>query len=299
LNTKLLCHNAAILIAVTLLLSAGPGCGEADNGDAPYDIETLEPGERPLVTLPFEFDIVPSNTFYVDGVLIEHAVLTTEEGGSLYLNGVPVLPHRPCPPPPPHTEEFYERIFGEAPFVQERMASGASATEAATRYIALRESISGGLGEIYRAARESGASKQAAGEEAFARLKDLDPLGLIDWEAEVRQKENYVVVTWKGEDHKFTINIVDPRPIEEPKMPNEMAKRRLATRFYELLGRGGAPCWYVITCGSTTVAVGKDKAAEMEAHLQEVLSTGVATHGALPRRAAREILEQALANDGR
>ncbi len=298
MNTKLLGHNVAILLSVTLLFSVNPGCGEAADAAAPYDVDSLQPGERPLVTLPFEFDIVPSNRFYVDGVLIEHAVLTTEEGDSLYLNGVPVLPHRQCPPPPSRSDEFYERIYREIPFVRDLIAAGETPTEAATRYTDLTDSIIGGLGDIYRAARESGADRQTAGEAAFARLRDLDPEGIIDWNAEVRQEENYIIVTWKGRAHTFTINIMDPHPVVS-RMPNEMAKRRLATRFYELLGRGGAPCWYVITCGGTTIAVGKDEAAEMEAHLHEVLSTGVATHGKLSRRAAREILKQTLANEGR
>ena len=171
------------------------------------------------------------------------------------------------------------------------MKSGVSAKEAARQYNAETDRVVGKLHELYVAARESGKERDAAGAEAFAALRGIDEHGVIDWDAEVWQRDNFIMFTWKGLRGEGHIELVDSHP-EQPKMPNEKAKRRLATRLYELLGRGGAPCWYVITCGGTTIAVGKDDVARMEAHLQEVLTTGVATDGALSRRAAREILER-------
>lgn len=291
MNFRPLPYLLAVLVVASVIVGAMPVCSEANSGVSHYDIDALQPGERALVTLPAEFDILPSNRLYLDGVLIEHATLTTAEGDSLYLNGVAILPHRPCPKSPPLPEETYAQIYGSVPFVQRLMESGASAREAGDAYVAEQKRIGGKLYELYVAARESGKSEDVAGAEAFAALRNIDVSGLIDWDGEVRQSGNSIIVSWKGMIGEEELILLDPGP-EVSRMPDEMAKRLLATRLYELLGRGGAPCWYVVTCGGTSIAVGTDHVARMEAHLLEVLSTGVATDGALSRRAAREILER-------
>ncbi len=276
------------------MLSVMPGCGNAESGNAPYDIDTLQPGERALVTLPLEFDIVSSNRLYVDGVLVKHALLTTEDGGSLFLNGTPILPHRPCPEGPPLPEETYERVYGAVPYVQELVESGASAREAGQAYLAAKRRVVGRLHELYLAARESGKDRDAAGTVAFDALRDLDEASLIDWDGEVTQSYNMFIVTWRGMRGEEEILFVDSGP-ERLQAPSEEAKQRLATRLYELLGRGGAPCWYVITCSSTSIDIGTEAVAKTQAHLDEARQTGVIEGGALSKLA----VEQILANEGR
>ncbi|MBC8450632.1 hypothetical protein H8D73_00280 [bacterium] len=279
-----------VLSAAVTLLWAMPGCSWAAGGDFPYDIENLEPGERALVTLPLEFEVAPGNRLYVDGMLIERVHLSTGVNDSLYLNGIPILPHRPCPKEAPLSEETYRLIYGSVPYVRQRMQSGASARDAAEAYLAEHRRIVGALHGVFMEARESGKSRDTACAEAFAALREIDELEMIDWDGEVWQSHDTIVVTWKGLRGQEEILLLDPGP-EKPEVLTEKQKRRLATRLYELLGQAGAPCWYVITCGGTTIAVGETDVARMRAHLEEVLSTGVATDGALSRRGAREILE--------
>ena len=275
-----------------------PGCSEARDGDTPYDIDTLEPGERALVALPLEFDVAPSNRLYVDGVLIEHAGITTSEGDSLYLNGVPILPRRPCPKSPPLSEETYARLYGSVPFVQRLMESGASAREAGEAYVAERDRMFRELRDIYVAARRSGKSKDEAGAEAFAALWEIDEEHLINWNGHVSQSYETIFVKWRGMKGKARMVLPDTVPDAAPKkpvMPSEEEKRLLATRLHELLGRGGAPCWYVITCGGTSIDVGEEAVARVKAHLDEARETGVVKGGVLSKRA----VEQILANEGR
>lgn len=287
-----------LLVAIGLTSCIESACGESVDPTILGEGGGVHPADAVVSALPVEFDVVAINRLYVDGVLIEHVCLTTEEGDSLYLNGVPILPRRPCPKSPPLSEEIYARLYGSVPFVQELMKSGVSAREAGEAYGAERDRIFRELRDIYVAARRSGRDKDAAGAEAFAALKDIDEHELINWDGEVSQSYNSFVVKWKGMRAKAGMLLPEPMqkaPPEQPAMPSEEEKRILATRLYQLLGRGGAPCWYVITCGGISIDVGEEAVARVKAHLDEARKTGVIKGGVLSRRP----VEQILANEER
>lgn len=291
---RVLCRHLAILAAAVLTLLMLPGCSTAGHGDAPYDIETLEPGERAVVRLPLEFEVAPGNRLYLHGERVSRVELTTSPGESLYLNGVPILPaaHRDAPWYEPPSDEDYLRWFGDVPFVQELIASGGSPSDAAEKYIEERERVTHALWMVYAEVREE-QDVPSAVDAALARLPELDTLGLIDWEREPIASGGYSVkLYWKGIKRSRWTMLMEPSNDAESRIPSEPAKAARATMLYEAL-TSPKPCWCFIGLGGFDLLCGKESVAEVEAELSNSLRTGdFAGLRHLDENAVREILER-------
>ncbi|MFH1864593.1 MAG: hypothetical protein ABIK85_01795, partial [Candidatus Eisenbacteria bacterium] len=161
-----------------------------------HDVESLQPGERALVTLPCEFEVPPQNRLYVYGRRIHEAVLTLAPRDSLRVNGIPIKPLRPGPPQGWPSEEKCAKVYGDAPLFQELVQSGMSAQEAAREYARRQSALHWRTRHAYSEAVDAGDGVSEAVEYTFGMLRELDRDMLIDWDRQVTSGESYVELYW-------------------------------------------------------------------------------------------------------
>ncbi|MFH1866351.1 MAG: hypothetical protein ABIK85_10755 [Candidatus Eisenbacteria bacterium] len=291
MNTRRLCHQLAVLAAAALTLCTMPGCSKAADQDAPYDIETLEPGERALVTLPLEFEVPPENRLYLNGERIHFVRLTADPGDSLRLNGVPIIPWRKKPPvPEEHSEEQWLQVYGKVPFVEDLLVGGMSGSEAGRVYEQELRHIRAGLLRAYEEAREEGSDRTDAVEVAFSELRDIDTQNLVDWDTGAEATPTGIDLHWKGLPGLNALYLGDPAERDDSP-PTEDEKRLRATMIYERLAVLPGPCWYVIGEGFVATIYGQSNVAEAMEQVETARNTGTVAEGWLPADAVRRILE--------
>ena len=290
--------SASVPLAVCLLFALSASWVWANGNDAPYDLEDLGPGERALVALPIQFQVLPENRLYLFGERMDSVSLTTALGDSLYLNGIAILPLvERVYPREPVSEETYLAIYGGVPCVQELMRGGGSARAAAGVYESAREEIIRLTGDAYSTARAAGRSQTEAVLDAYGGLSEFDTHGLIDWSQDSSASEEDVRFAWKGMIWpKAWIVLRDAPERTEPRVPSERDKRLKATQLYELLGMEPGPCWYLIGGASQTLC-GSDVVARALDQLELSRQLGETQPGPLLRARVREMLAREREED--
>ena len=287
--------SSLLLTVVSLLCAMSTACA---NGIDAYDLESLKPGERALVKLPLSFEVGPNNRLYVYGERVDSVNLSIGSGDTLLLNGKPIEPRLQPPPRDPEVVEvMWRRVGREIPFVQEKLAGGASAADAGEQWEAEVLKIRSLLFEEYREHRARGLSEEGAAAAAFSRLEEFDVHQLIDWSRRNSVEGSTVTYSTKGisltahlalED----ILLAESSPPAKARHSTLRDKLRLATELYESLVLGPGPCWYILSWGGTTVLCGEDSVALALAQVAKARETGEEQDGVLPADLASRIAGQ-------
>jgi hypothetical protein len=287
-----------VLMCVVLAAVAPFAEEAAANGpDLKYDLENLHPGERALVVLPVEFEVLPENRLYLNGERIYHVQMTTALGDTLYLNGVPIEPvrerkfSRAEAEAPTDSDEECVRLYGDVPYVQALVDSGMTPSQATAKFFGEQSRMWGELNEAYEEALSAGADIAAAGRAAFARLRALDRESLVDWGRRPEVAQNCIGLFWKGMRGGEDRNLGETPALAKPRMPSETDKRYRATMIYEALAVR-QPCWCLIGAGGFAIYNGEEDISRMRSELDAVLRDKEPRHVYLLGEAfAREILE--------
>lgn len=279
-----------------MLVVLAAALGESRAGAQAYDLGSLSPGERALVSLPLEFEVLPGNRFYLYGKRVFRVQLATAEGDSLYLNGVPILPVRTREIPPSEvfacSDEEGRKVYGDVPFVESRVAEGVSVGNAASEYLRAREELMIQLGKAYYRARASGADISTAGRAAFERLQQLEGSALVDWERGPKAVKNCIRLFWLGMRGAEVLCFNDAPEETLQRARSEEDKRYMATMIYEALAVR-EPCWCLIGAGGFRIYSGKQDVSRLERELDAVLREREPRPiYLLDEHVVREILEQ-------
>lgn len=287
--------SSLLLAVVSLLCAMSTACA---NGIDAYDLESLKPGERALVKLPLSFEVGPNNRLYVYGERVDSVNLSIGSGDTLLLNGKPIEPRLQPPPRDPEVvEDMWRRVGQNVPFIQERLAEGASATDAGEQWEAEVLRIRSQLVEEYRKHRERGLLEEAAAAAAFDRLEEFDIHQLVDWSRRNSVEGSTVAFSTKGFSILQRLQLEDillaeSQPSTRVQHSTLRDKLRLATELYESLVLGPGPCWYSLSWGGTTVLCGEDSVALALAQVAKARETGEEQDGVLPADLASRIAGQ-------
>ncbi len=268
--------NRGILLLGLLAAAIGamPVGATANGQELKYDLENLDPGERALVVLPVEFEVLPDNRLYLNGERIYHVQMTTAPGDTLYLNGVAIQPVRerefPRDAARTGSDEECVRLYGDIPYVQALVDSGMSPSQAAAEFLDEKSKIWGDLSRAYEKARNAGADIPAAGRAAFARLREVDGESLIDWERRPDVAQDCIRLFWKGKRGGEVTCLAEVPAFAEPRMPSESDKQHRATMIYDALALR-RPCWCLIGAGGFRIYCGEEDISRMQSELDSVL----------------------------
>jgi len=244
------------------------------------------------VRFPFEFEIPESNRLYLLGERIRTARFTSAPGGTLYLNGIAVMPRFKCKPDTVRlTDEQYARLYGDVPYFRQLLSQGATPAQAGRAYNAARERLVSTLRSVYRQARATGSDMNASSQAAHEALLDLDTLGLVDRERSTHSSWNYVFLSWAGMPGEEGIEFGDEvlGPTQRP-MPTEEQKARHVLQMHRLLGTRSTSIWYIITCGGMAQFGDPKAVAEAQRQLDLARATGEITRGMLSPGTIKEII---------
>jgi hypothetical protein len=244
------------------------------------------------VRFPFEFEIPEHKTLYLLGERIRTARFTSAPGGTLYLNGIAVMPRFKCKPDTIHlTDEQYLRLYGNAPYFQELLSRGATPTLAGRAYIDARGCLRSALSSVYREARAAGLDMTESSRAAHRALGDLDTLGLVDHERPSHSSWNWLSLTWAGMMSEDAIQFGDwVPPATVPSMPTEEQKARHVLQMHRLLGTGSSSIWYIIDCSGTAQFGTPESVAQAQRQLDLARATGEITSGILSPGTIKEIV---------
>lgn len=259
-------------------LAASQGCANDGTGSL-YDTEQPVSGERALVQLPCEFQVKEENRLYVYGERMRSVSLEVGPGDTLFLNGVPILPKRTPPPPaqtkPRPSDDPYAKLYGNVPFVVERVASGSTAAEAGRAYLRVQEQLRQRIYDTYFDGRSEGLAPVAAAERAFARLVELDTDELIDWTRSCEVRETDIRLFWKGWEWSSATLLLRDWPEEYRSSDHSEGKAQLlATQLYEFVALGEGPCWFLIGATGRTLMCGEDRVSAALDQLAHARRTG-------------------------
>jgi len=215
-------------------------------------------------------------------------VLDWEPGDSLRIDGIAVFPSPPSRPRV-FTEEELEKVYGEVPYVLERVRAGSTWTEAIDEYHARVEEVEGRLRRRYWEVRDSTGSH---GEAMDAALECLDR-SLLDPAVEPRSTGTGILLKWAGLRGEGVIMGLDKRPVEKPRGPRVLTEAE-AQHWARLIIRRLEP----VNETPMVVAISRKgvlflhSADSREAIPQlEAAKRGVVKDGPLPEYVTEEVLE--------
>jgi hypothetical protein len=284
--------SAAAIAAALLLTGVWAAAACANGGDSLYDLENLQPGERAIVKLPCEFDVLPGNRLYLYGVRVHHVVLALAQGDSLCLNGVPLLPRRAVnerEAANPHDRRDWQ-FLAAVPYVAELVSRGVALETAGPSYLEEQLKVCGEVKKAYAGYRRDGAAADEAARQALDRLRDIDALGLIDWTKDVRVEDGIMCLWWRGQPAELSFRLEDEKPVSRTTSPGQIEKRTLSTHLYEMLGLSPGPCWHFITLGADVTACGARNVAIVQGQLSAARGASVVPEGPLSSDAVLSVL---------
>jgi len=241
------------------------------------------------IEFPYRFRMVPNHVLIVQGRHIEGDVeLDWEPGDSLRIDGVAVIPFPPSKPRE-YSEEELRRVYGEVPFVLERVRAGSTWAVAVKEYNDTRTRIVGRVRRRYWAVRDSTGSH---GKAMRAALASLDR-SLLDPEVEPRSTGNGILLKWAGLPGSEIIMHVNKRPQPKPRGRKELSEAE-AQHWAKLIIRRLAPeneTPMVVAISRKGVFFFDSEDSRKAIRQLEEARRGVISEGPLPEYVMEEILE--------
>jgi hypothetical protein len=237
-------------------LSDGPQASELRNA---FDVSTLEPGVRPLVTLPLTFDVAPTCRLYFNGSRIESVLVEWDPQRGLTLNGRSWMPPEPDPLAnvPFFTEDDNLKMWGKCPFVADRLERGWGVIDARNAYWIEKERLMAVMDTAYCRSRRAGLPALEATRLSLKQGEAADTAGIIDV-AFSRPVGLGVRVKWvndscnDGYPLHVGPSILAPTPdsTSPQPIPDDTSARAWATQLYKALaGLADRHCIVIIPLG--------------------------------------------------
>ena len=240
------------------------------------------------IEFPYRFRMVPNHVLIVHGRHIEGDVeLDWEPGDSLRINGVAVIPFPPSKPRE-YSEEELRRVYGEVPFVLERVRAGSTWAKAVEEHDRRVDKVVSRVRRRYWAVRDSTGSH---GKAMRAALASLDR-SLLDPEVEPRSTGNGILLKWDGLLAEGIVEIGN-RPGSKPRGRKELSEAE-AQLWAKLIIRRLAPeneTPMVVAISRKGVFFFDSEDSRKAIRQLEEARRGVISEGPLPEYVMEEILE--------
>jgi hypothetical protein len=200
--------------------------------------------------------IAPGNYLFVAGHEFHGEVACTwQEGDTLCIEGIPVLPPRPTPFV--LSEERSKELYAAIPYVQDLVKSGMSWQEAAHQYSEKVDAMARSVPRAYQNALEATGSKEAARQKALASLDR----SLLDPSVEPEANAQELVVKLAGCPSKMHLGFGHDRAGDAThgaawRLTNARASSEVSS-LAQSLGREGVPVVVVLLPGDDRL-YGKD-----------------------------------------
>lgn len=256
-------------------------------------VTTLALDDSPDSTSSLEFPhrlrIAPGNVLFVHGhEFRDEIVFTWQEGDTLRIEGLPVLPP-PSAPTSRLADDRLESLYGEVPYVQNLVAEGHSWRDAASAYNLRRGEFAKTLERVFWNALAVSGSESLA----VKAVRDSMDWTIVSPSPEPKVTARGVGLAWKGMKYWYSIGFSDTPP-DGPPTPGttrytEKYIKSIVRGISERLGGEIETRWMEIISGGHTT-LGGESVAEALRQIQEA-ENGRSIEGPLTERELLQILQ--------